>query len=143
MTSTATQPSSTSVVLDASALVALLTSGGVDGEWVAARCRGRRLLGPALLPFETTNVVRRLVQRGVLDETSAHLALADLADLALRQWPHQSLAERIWALRDNLSSYDAAYVALAELTDAPLITLDRRLAAAPGPHCEILVPSTP
>ncbi|WP_239024994.1 type II toxin-antitoxin system VapC family toxin [Rhodoligotrophos defluvii] len=66
-------------------------------------------------------------------------ALADLADLPLRRYPHDLLLPRIWALRCNLTAYDAAYVALAEVLDAPLLTRDRRLAAAAGEGARVEV----
>ncbi len=65
------------------------------------------------------------------------MALTDLAELAMRRYPHDFLPRRIWDLRNNLTAYDAAYVALAELLDAPLLTRDRRLATAAGHHAQI------
>jgi predicted nucleic acid-binding protein len=67
----------------------------------------------------------------------ADLALADLADMRLERAPHGPLMPRIWGLRDNLTPYDAAYVALAEALDTVLLTGDARLARAPGIHCEV------
>jgi predicted nucleic acid-binding protein len=75
--------------------------------------------------------------RGHLSRSEATLAHADLIALPLDLWPYAPLAERVWELRENLTSYDASYVALAELLDAALITLDVRLANAPGPRCPI------
>ena len=63
-----------------------------------------------------------------------------MLDLAIEYWPYELLAARIWELRDNLSSYDAGYVALAELTGATLVTLDRRIGGAPGVRCTIATP---
>ena len=65
------------------------------------------------------------------------MALTDLADLPLRRYPHDFLLPRIWDLRNNLTAYDAAYVALAEVLDIPLLTRDRRLAAAAGHRAQI------
>jgi hypothetical protein len=65
---------------------------------------------------------------------------AGRVDLTIEHWPYEPLAPRAWELRQNLSIYDATYVALAELTDATLITLDRRIAGAPGPRCAIATP---
>ena len=67
-------------------------------------------------------------------------AHADLLDLAIEYWPHELLALRAWELRENLSVYDASYVALAELTDATLVTLDRRIGGAPGLRCTVATP---
>lgn len=129
------------VVLDASAAVALLTSGGAIGTWVADSCKGQRLSAPSVLPYEVANVLRRLERSKVIDKSSARLALADLNDLAVHQWPFAPFSARIWELRDNLTSYDAAYVALAEHLEVPLVTIEGRLAQAPGPVCEMWVPS--
>jgi predicted nucleic acid-binding protein len=63
-----------------------------------------------------------------------------MLDLAIEQWPAEILAPRVWELRGNLSSYDAGYVALAEYTAATLVTLDRRLARAPGLRCTVAAP---
>ena len=65
------------------------------------------------------------------------VALADLADFALRRHSHDFLLPRVWQLRDNLSAYDAVYIALAEVLDAPLLTRDRRMAAAAGHRARI------
>jgi predicted nucleic acid-binding protein len=57
--------------------------------------------------------------------------------LPVELWPYAPLAERVWELRENITSYDASYVALAELLDTTLVTIDGRLAKAPGPRCRI------
>jgi predicted nucleic acid-binding protein len=82
-------------------------------------------------------VIRRYAQNGEIDGERGRLALADLADFPLRRYPHDFLLPRMWDLRNNLTAYDAAYVALAEALDTPLLTRDRRLAAAAGHHAEI------
>lgn len=87
---------------------------------------------PHLLDLEVLNVVRRQTLRGILTTERGTTALQDLENIKMTRYPHTSLLGRIWELRDNLTAYDAAYVALAEALDAPLITLDRRLAQAPG-----------
>ena len=68
------------------------------------------------------------------------MKIADLVQIAIEQWPHERLASRVWELRDNLSSYAASYVALAEITGAPLVTLDRQIAQAPGLRCAVATP---
>jgi predicted nucleic acid-binding protein len=128
-----------SLVIDASATVVLLADAGPAGQWVEASIRGQRLLAPDLMPYEVTNVLRRHALSGRLDPTAAALAYADLLDLPVELYPYELLADRVWALRDNLSAYDASYVALAELQSAALVTLDVRLAHAPGPTCSILL----
>lgn len=128
------------VVLDASAAVALLSASDAVGTWVATCCNGRRLVAPSLLPYEVANVLRRFEHSGAIDSSFARLALADLDDLAVHQFPFAVFSTRIWELRDNLSSYDAAYVALAEYLAVPLVTVDGRLSRTPGLACEVWLP---
>lgn len=129
------------VVCDASALVALLLDGGPEGRWVADHLSGARLLGPSLVLFETSNIIRRHELAGLVSADQAAQAHLDLLDLAIEQWPYQLLASRAWELRQNLSLYDASYVALAELASTELITLDARIARAPNLRCTIRVPA--
>ena len=82
-------------------------------------------------------MIRRYVANGEIRGERGRMALADLADLPLRRYPHDFLLPRIWDLRNNLTAYDAAYVALAEVLDAPLLTRDRRIAAAAGHQAQI------
>lgn len=80
-------------------------------------------------------MLRRLTQAGHLDPRRANLALSDLLDLPMRRVSHRPLLERCWRLRDNLTMYDAAFVAVAEALELPLLTADARLAGAPGITC--------
>jgi len=123
------------IVVDASAVVALLIDPSELGERTARRLLNRQLHAPDHLPVEVTNVLRRQKQRGALSETEAQLALHGLWSLPIELWPFEVLRERAWDLGGNVSSYDAAYVALAERLDAPLLTADARLSRAPGAHC--------
>lgn len=132
--------SSARVVCDASALVTVLLDSGGDGIWLASRLRGAELCAPDLLPFECANVFRRHELSGLVSADQAAQAHADLLDLPFDLFPYETVAQRVWELRQNLTSYDAAYVALAELLDAPLVTLDRRLLTAPGIACDVEVP---
>ena len=125
------------LVVDASVLATALADDGPDGDAARARLRGQSLVAPELIDLETTSVIRRLSQARHLDLRRAGLALTDLVELPLRRAPHRPLLPRCWELRQNLTVYDAAYVALAELLDVLLLTADRRLASAPGLHCEI------
>ncbi|RXZ68322.1 type II toxin-antitoxin system VapC family toxin [Agromyces albus] len=125
------------VVVDASAIVTLLIDPGEPGEVIASRLRDAAVLAPALLPFEVANVLRRRMNARLLSGAEAALAHADLLDLPIDLWPWEALATRAWELGSNLSSYDASYVALAEETDATLLTRDRRIAAAPGIRCRV------
>jgi len=133
-----TAPAPTRIVLDASAAVALLADAGPAGQWVADTISGASLFAPELMPFEVSNILRRHALAGVLDPSAATLAHVDLVALPVDLYPYVGLAERVWELRANLTAYDGSYVALAELLAASLITLDGRLARAPGPRCSII-----
>lgn len=128
------------VVCDASALVALLLDGGPDGGWVTEALSGADLIAPSLVEFEAANIIRRHDLAGLVSTDQAAQAHVDLLDLAIEHWPYELLAPRAWQLRQNLSIYDAGYVALAELTDATLVTLDQRISGAPGLRCTIASP---
>lgn len=126
------------IVLDASAVLEALL------RTPAARAVERRLFDPSetlhaphLLDVEVAQVVRRYAANGELDIQRGRSAIADLADFPLRRYPHDFLLPRVWDLRNNLTAYDAIYVALAEALDAPLLTRDKRLAASPGHHARI------
>ncbi len=95
------------------------------------------LHAPHLLDVEIAQVIRRYAAAGDIDSQRGRMVFADLADFPLRRYSHDFLLPRIWDLRNNLTAYDAAYVALAEALDAPLLTRDRRLAAAVGHHAQI------
>jgi predicted nucleic acid-binding protein len=126
-------------VVDASALVAALLDDGPTGRWCEDRLVEADLVGPALLPFEVANVVRRQELRGALPRSDAANALHDLVSLQVDLVPFEVVAERAWALRRNATVYDASYVAVAERFGVRLVTIDRRIAATPGLSCEVLV----
>ena len=128
------------VVCDASALVALLLDEGPDGSWATEALSGADLAAPALVAFETANIIRRHELADLVSSDQAAQAHADLLDLAVELWPYELLAGRAWELRRNLSSYDASYVALAELSWATLVTLDRRIGRVPDLRCSIATP---
>jgi predicted nucleic acid-binding protein len=133
----------TVIVADASVLAVALADDGPDGDQARARLRGERVALPELADLEVASVLRRQLAAGALDARRAELALDDLAALPAPRAPHRPLLARCWQLRDNLTVYDAAYVALAEAMHATLLTADHRLARAPGPQCpiEILQPA--
>ncbi|MGL5857213.1 MAG: type II toxin-antitoxin system VapC family toxin [Angustibacter sp.] len=121
------------IVLDASAAI----------EWLLGRPLGQRVAdrladpeqtihAPQLLPVEVTQVLRRHVMTGSATARRADQALTDLADLGVAQHDHDPLIPRIWQLRGSLTAYDAAYISLAEVLDAPLVTIDGRLARTGG-----------
>jgi predicted nucleic acid-binding protein len=126
------------IVVDASALLEALlrtpAANAVEKRLFAPR---QTLHAPHLLDVEVAQVIRRYAANGDIDGARGHLALADLANFPLRRYPHDFLLPRMWELRNNLTAYDAAYVALAEALDAPLLTRDRRLAAAAGHRAQI------
>lgn len=129
------------IAVDASSVVALVGSG-FDRGWVAHQVIDQHLVAPHLLVYEAANILRRHELAGVLSRTEAALAHADLLDLPIEMSGYHPIGPRAWALRRNLTSYDASYVALAEMLEVPLVTLDRRLAGAPGLQCEVRVPPT-
>jgi predicted nucleic acid-binding protein len=126
------------IVVDASALLeALLRMPAADAVEERLFAPGETLHAPHLIDVEVAQVIRRFAAAGNIDGERGRLALADLADLRLSRYPHGLLLPRIWNLRHNLSAYDAAYVALAEALDAPLVTRDGRLAKAAGHRARI------
>jgi predicted nucleic acid-binding protein len=128
------------LVCDASALSAVLLDSGDDGVWATEALTDADLAAPALLPWETANVIRRQELGGAIGSDQAAQAHGDLVDLSIELWPYELLAPRAWQLRNNLSIYDAGYVALAETLDVELVTLDRRIARAPGISCIVTTP---
>jgi predicted nucleic acid-binding protein len=126
------------IVVDASALLEVLlrtpAASAVEDRLFAP---GQTLHAPHLIDVEVAQVIRRFAANGEIDGERGRLALTDLANLPLRRYPHDFLLPRMWDLRNNLTAYDAAYVALAEALEAPLLTRDRRLAAAAGHRAQI------
>lgn len=118
----------------------MLLDSGADGTWASAAISAADLAAPALVLWETANVIRRQELAGRTSSDQAAQAHADLIELRIELWPYELLGVRAWQLRDNLSIYDAGYVALAEALDVELITLDRRIARAPGVSCTVQTP---
>lgn len=127
------------IVVDASVLAPALADDGDDGDRVRGRLRGEQLVAPELVDLEVLSTLRRAARAGRLDQRRSSQALEDLAALPLRRVSHQSLLPRVWELRDNLTAYDAAYVALAEALDALLLTADGGIGKANGVRCEVEV----
>ena len=121
------------IVVDASALLEVLLNTP-DADRVSDRLlvAGDTLHVPHLIDLEVAQVLRRYAASGVLSADRGAQALQDLTDFPLIRYPHDLLLPRIWELRHNLTAYDAAYVALAEALEAPLVTRDAALAAARG-----------
>jgi predicted nucleic acid-binding protein len=121
------------IVLDASVVLELLL-GTATGREVAERIADPDvgLHAPHLVDVEVAQALRRYVMGGEVDEDLAADALADLRSLDMERHPHEPLLTRVWALRENLTAYDAVYVALAEALETTLLTCDRRIGRAPG-----------
>lgn len=127
------------LVIDASMVVAGLIDSGTDGRWAEALLASDSLAAPHMMTAEAANILRRSAAAGAISAEQASLAHADLLDLRVEFFPHAPFATRIWELRENVTCYDAWYVAIAEALGAPLATLDARLANAPGPRCRFLI----
>ena len=129
------------IVVDASAMLELLLGGAASG-WVAQRIVGSShgMHAPELLDLEVAQVLRRLERDKSVTAARARSALADYLELDVVRYPHRPFLDRVWALRPNVTAYDAAYLALAEGLDAPLITLDGRLARSTGHRARVQIP---
>ncbi len=126
------------IVVDASAVLELLLNGRAATRLRARLfAAGQTLHAPEVIDLEVLQVLRRFVRDRDLSLDRAAEALSDYRDLGIDRFSHELLLERAWELRTNLTAYDAAYVALAELLDAPLLTADQRLARSPGHEAEI------
>jgi predicted nucleic acid-binding protein len=121
------------IVLDASAAVDWLLQTPA-GQRIESRVysRNETLHAPHLLDLEVSQVLRRLVRQNVIPGRRSDEAVRDLLDLRINRYAHFVFLTRIWQLRHNFSTYDAAYIVLAEKLGAPLVTRDRRLASASG-----------
>ena len=130
------------MVVDAAAVVDLLMGNEPRAGWVEARLEtSGRLVAPHLLDIEVASAFRREALLGTVAPEEARLALSDLAESPILRFPVTRLIERIFELRNSLTTYDAAYVALAESLKVPLITTDERLARSTGHMAEILSPA--
>jgi predicted nucleic acid-binding protein len=128
------------IVLDASAVVDLLIKPAAETNELRARIRVASIVyAPHLMDAEVTNTLWRHVLRGRMDQLSARRALRRLAAMRLRLWPHQPFLGRALALRNQLTAYDAIYVAMAEATGATLLTRDARLARTTGHRARVEV----
>jgi predicted nucleic acid-binding protein len=125
-------------VIDASAALEILLKTPL-GKRASPRVLGQDepAHAPHLLDIEFVHVLRRLTQTGALERLTAQQALDDLLDFPLIRYPHAELLPRIWELRSSVSAYDAAYVALAEALDVPLLTCDAKLSRSHGHRAKI------
>lgn len=123
------------IVIDASAAVLGLLN---DGD-ARSLLREGAVACPHLADSEVAHALRAQVLRGDVEADDARRAIETWGRLGIERIGAQGLLPRIWELRDNVSAYDATYVAVAEALEAPLVTADGRLARAPGPRCTISV----
>ena len=128
------------IVLDASATIELLLRT-LSGRRIEERVFSpeESLHAPHLIDVEVAQVVRRYAAAGIITPRRGEDALQDLTDISLIRYSHTVLLERIWQLRNNFTAYDAAYLALAEALDAPLLTCDRKLASATSHRARVEV----
>lgn len=128
------------VVVDAASVVAALVDSGPTGTWAEELLASDDLAAPHLMPVEAANILRRAALAGDISADLAGLAHADLLALPVELFPYGPFAVRAWELRANVTTCDAWYVALAEVLEAKLATLDVRMSRAPGPRCAFLTP---
>lgn len=128
------------LVVDASALFEVVADAPMSARVREVLAADTDHAAPHLIDAEVLSVIQTHHGQGRLDRTAAGQAVADLRDWPARRWSHRALLTRAWELTANVRGYDALYVALAEVLDATLVTLDERLARAPGPECHIVVP---
>jgi predicted nucleic acid-binding protein len=127
------------IVIDASVIAEALVTDDDDGDRLRERLRDEQLAAPEVIDVEVMSALRRAARAKRLDQRRSAQALADLAALPLQRVPHLPLLSRVWELRDNLSAYDACYVALAEALGAVLLTADGRIKRATGVRCQVVV----
>ena len=125
------------LVADASVVAPVVADEGPDGVRFRQRLHGEQVAAPDLLRIEVLSVIRRQLHVGTIDVTQAERAVVDLLDLPITVYPSAPLLLRCWRLRDNLTAYNACYVALAEALGCSLLTADARLSRAPGTRCPI------
>ena len=128
------------IVVDASAILEVLLRSE-RGARIETRllAEGESLHAPHLLDVEVAQVLRRYAAAGTLGAERGLEALTDLADFPVHRYAHDWLLPRVWELRHNVTAYDAAYLALAEALEAPLVSCDGRLASAPGHSARVEV----
>jgi predicted nucleic acid-binding protein len=123
------------IVVDASAAVL----GLLNDDEARRRLAHEVVAAPHLIDAEVAHALRAQVIRGTIEASSGGRALQRWARLGIARFPVVGLLERVWALRDNVTAYDACYVALAEALDCGLLTADARLGSVPGPRCPVTI----
>jgi predicted nucleic acid-binding protein len=128
------------IVLDASVLIDLLLrthAAAASERHIFAR--NQSLHAPALIDLEVCQVLRRFAAEKVITPAQGKAAIRLMSEMPIERHPHEALLSRIWELRGNLTAYDAAYIALAEALNAPLLTRDRKLASSQRHQADVLV----
>lgn len=126
------------IVVDASALLEVLLRRPAANDVESWLSRPDQTIhAPHLIDVEVTQVVRRFAMHGKIDNQRGRTVLADFSLMSIERYPHDPFLFRAWELRNNLSAYDAMYIALAEVLGVPLLTCDRRLATAAGHHARV------
>jgi predicted nucleic acid-binding protein len=128
------------LVVDSGFVVAALVDSGSAGTWADELLGSDNLAAPHLMPVEAANILRRASLAGEISADTASMAHADLLALRVELFGYEPFATRAWELRENITAYDAWYVALAESLAATLATVDLRLSRAPGPRCPVATP---
>lgn len=126
------------IVVDTSALIDAVLARPAKPA-LLSRLSDESLHAPHLIDIEVLHALRRLSLTAAVPEERLDDARADIADITLTRYPLGSLADRVWQLRHHLTAYDATFIALAEILDAPLVTCDSRLARAGGHHALVEV----
>jgi predicted nucleic acid-binding protein len=129
------------LVVDASIVVAALVDSGPTGSWADELLVTDVLAAPHLMPVEVASALRRMAITGGISQDTAAMAHADLLSLRVELFPYGPCAPRVWELLENVSAYDAWYVALAEALGSTLATVDARLGRAAGLRCPVVLPS--
>ena len=121
--------------------MAVLLNLGVGARRIRERMEreDNSLHVPHLFEIEVINALRHHALRHGISESRRLELLEDLTTMSISRYAHTAMLPRIWELRDNVSAYDASYIALAETLEAPLVTRDARLARAPGIRAEVEV----
>ena len=126
------------IVLDASVVIEVLLATPAGEAIASCIFTGEEsLYAPHLLDLEVAQVLRRYNAAGEMSADRGAVALQDLANFRIERYPHGFFLGRIWELRDSVTAYDGAYLALAEALPAPLLTRDRKLAKASGHRAEV------
>ena len=129
-----------SIVVDATVVVAALLGNDDHSDWAEALMVRGMLQAPELVLAEVTNILRRLERAKLITSPQAAAARDDLMQLDVQLFPFEPFADRIWELRHHVTSYDAWYVAIAEVLELPLATLDEPLSKSDGVTCRFLTP---